>query len=192
MQAQNHHNTNSPISASTIYQSLNKKRFATSVSHSPTTAPSTQTSNKPSRNRANLLYHIRGRIHGCHSKPLNHTHKTFIRPIVDYRAPIYASLPQKTLNQIAACERKIIHRIFRLPDRHFSNLVHADTNTTRIQDRLITLQKRYIDRTLNSLNEIAIQTLHTSHKFQTLDGTLLNRVPRVPRRKQKYPCAHTT
>jgi hypothetical protein len=192
MQAQNHHNTNSPISASTIYQSLNKKRFATSVSHSPTTAPSTQTSNKPSRNRANLLYHIRGRIHGCHSKPLNHTHKTFIRPIVDYRAPIYASLPQKTLNQIAACERKIIHRIFRLPDRHFSNLVHADTNTTPIQDRLITLQKRYIDRTLNSLNEIAIQTLHTSHKFQTLDGTLLNRVPRVPRRKQKYPCAHTT
>jgi hypothetical protein len=95
MQAQNHHNTNSPISASTIYQSLNKKRFATSVSHSPTTAPSTQTSNKPSRNRANLLYHIRGRIHGCHSKPLNHTYKTFIRPIVDYRAPIYASLPQK-------------------------------------------------------------------------------------------------
>jgi hypothetical protein len=95
MQDKNHHNTNSPISASTIYQSLNKKRFATSVSHSPTTAPSTQTSNKPSRNRANLLYHIRGRIHGCHSKPLNHTYKTFIRPIVDYRAPIYASLPQK-------------------------------------------------------------------------------------------------
>ncbi|KAJ3616946.1 hypothetical protein MTP99_018889 [Tenebrio molitor] len=136
---------------------------------------------------SNLLYHIRGRIHGCHPKTLNHTYKTFIRPIIDYRAPIYASLPQKTLNQIAACERRIIRRIFRLPDRHPSNLVHLDTNTTPIQDRLTTLQKKYIDRTINSHNEIAIQTLHTSHKLPTLNGTLLNRIPRVPRLKQKHP-----
>jgi hypothetical protein len=42
---------------------------------------------KKSRNRANLLYRIRGRIRGCDSKTLYHTYKSYIRPVIEYRGP---------------------------------------------------------------------------------------------------------
>ncbi|KAH0814159.1 hypothetical protein GEV33_008632 [Tenebrio molitor] len=34
---------------------------------------------------------IRGRICGCDPKTLYHTYKSFIRPVIEYRAPIYAT-----------------------------------------------------------------------------------------------------
>ncbi|CAH1382775.1 unnamed protein product [Tenebrio molitor] len=46
-------------------------------SHNCSLHPDVQQTLKKTRNRANLLYHIRGRIHGCHPKTLNHTYKTY-------------------------------------------------------------------------------------------------------------------
>ncbi|KAJ3631877.1 hypothetical protein MTP99_012982 [Tenebrio molitor] len=97
---------------------------------------------KKTKNRANLLYRVRGRIRGCDPKPLLHTYKTFIRPIAEYRSPLYASLYPASLNQLSACERRILRRIFRLHCSFPSAHLHQTTQTTSIQDRLQHLQKR--------------------------------------------------
>jgi hypothetical protein len=142
---------------------------------------------KKSRNRANLLYRIRGRIRGCDSKTLYHTYKSYIRPVIEYRAPIYATLYPALLHQISACERRMLRRIFRLPDRFPSDNLHQETNTIPIQSRLKELQSRYVTRTLNSNNALAIQTLSSSFKYPSRDGRLLNRIPKIPKRKLKHP-----
>jgi hypothetical protein len=120
---------------------------------------------KKSRNRANLLYRIRGRIRGCDSKTLYHTYKSYIRPVIEYLAPIYATLYPALLHQISACERRMLRRIFRLPDRFPSDNLHQETNTIPIQSRLKELHSRYVTRTLNSNNALAIQTLSTRHEM---------------------------
>ncbi|EFA08371.1 putative RNA-directed DNA polymerase from transposon BS-like Protein [Tribolium castaneum] len=142
---------------------------------------------KKVRNRSNLLRHLMGNFQGCHSRTLLHTYNTFIRPVIEYRAPIYASLPHTKTHRIATCERQILRRIHRLDRFHASNSLHQDTNTTPITDRLHKLQQNYIKRTLNNNNTIAQNTLNTSHKFLTRDNTLRNRVPRIPRRKLPHP-----
>jgi hypothetical protein len=70
---------------------------------------------KKSRNRTNLLYRILRRIRGCNPKTL-YTYKSFIRSVIEYRAPICATLYPALLHQISACERRMLRRIFRLPD----------------------------------------------------------------------------
>ena len=142
---------------------------------------------KKVRNRANLLSLIRGRIRGCNPKTLLFTYKSFIRPIIEYRAPLYASLSQRSLNKISACERKILRRILKLDPNYPSMHVHSLAKTPPITSRLTELQQKYINRTLNSTNPIAIQTLHTSHKYPTVDNRLLNRIPKKPKTKFKHP-----
>jgi hypothetical protein len=44
-----------------------------------------------------------------------------------------------------------------------------------------------VTRTLNSNNALAIQTLSTSFKYPSRDGRLLNRIPKIPKRKLKHP-----
>jgi hypothetical protein len=139
---------------------------------------------KKSRNRTNLLYRIRGRIRGCDPKTLYHTYKSFIRPVIEYRAPIYATLYPAILHQISACERRMLRRI---PDRFPSNNLHQETNTIPIQSRLKELQSRYVTLTLNSNNALAIQTLSTSFKYPSRDGRLHNRIPKIPKHKQNTP-----
>ncbi|KAJ3634556.1 hypothetical protein MTP99_007508 [Tenebrio molitor] len=63
----------------------------------------------------------------------------------------------------------------------------SETNTIPIQSRLKELQSRYVTRTLNSNNALAIQTLSTSFKYPSRDGRLLNRIPKIPKRKLKHP-----
>ncbi|KAJ3645701.1 hypothetical protein Zmor_023341 [Zophobas morio] len=157
-------------------------------SHNCSLNPDLETSLKKVRNRCNLLYHIRGRIRGCNPETLKFTYNTYIRPIIYYRAPIYATLAKKSLEKIAACERKILHRIYRLNYKFSSMHVHQRTKSTPILDRLKTLQRKYVIRTINANNNtIALNTLHTSHKYLAANNRLLNRLPRVPKHKIKFP-----
>jgi hypothetical protein len=130
---------------------------------------------KKSRNRAYLLYRIRGRIRGGDPKTLYHTYKSFIRPVIEYRAPIYATLYPALLRQISA-------------GSFDSPTGSPPTTSTRkpTQSRLKELQSRYVTRTLNSNNALAIQTLSTSFKYPSRDGRLLNRIPKIPKRKLKH------
>lgn len=145
---------------------------------------------RKARNRSNLLRRIQGRFRGCDVQSLLHTYNTFIRPILDYRAPIYASLKPRLFQLILSTERKILRRIFRLHFRHPSDQVYPDTETIPITDRLVTLQQNYITRTLNAINNpIAIETLQTSAKPLNRLQVPVNRIPRKPRSKLKHPPA---
>jgi hypothetical protein len=76
-----------------------------------------------------------------------------------------------------------LHRMFRPPTGS------PPTTSTRkpTQSRLKELQSRYVTRTLNSNNALAIQTQSTSFKYPSRDGRLLNRIPKIPKRKLKHP-----
>ncbi|CAH1371432.1 unnamed protein product, partial [Tenebrio molitor] len=73
---------------------------------------------------------IRGRIRGCDPKTL------------------YATLYPARFHQNSACERRMIRRIFRMPDRFPSDNLYQETNTIQIQSRFKQLQRRYVSRTL--------------------------------------------
>ncbi|EFA13674.2 hypothetical protein TcasGA2_TC008560 [Tribolium castaneum] len=90
------------------------KYLGVTFSHTCSLAPDINETLKKVRNRANLLYLIRGRLHGCSPQTLLYTYNSFIRPVIEYRAPIYASIPLNQLLQIASTERRILQKIFRL------------------------------------------------------------------------------
>ncbi|KXZ75796.1 Histone H3-like Protein [Tribolium castaneum] len=90
------------------------KYLGVTFSHTCSLAPDINETLKKVRNRANLLYLIRGRLHGCSPQTLLYTYNSFIRPVIEYRAPIYASIPLNQLLQIASTERRILRKIFRL------------------------------------------------------------------------------
>ncbi|KAK9878168.1 hypothetical protein WA026_021184 [Henosepilachna vigintioctopunctata] len=60
---------------------------------------------KKVRNRANLLYALKGRIRGCNPYTLLNTYKTFLRPVISYRCLLYATLQKRFVKQIESCER---------------------------------------------------------------------------------------
>ena len=101
--------------------------------------PDLENTLKKIRNRSNLLHQIRGRISGCNHQTLKHTYNTFIRPICDYRAPIYATLSKKSLHKITACERKILRRAFRLHPKYPSMHMYPRTNAISIPNHLKTI-----------------------------------------------------
>jgi hypothetical protein len=140
---------------------------------------------KKARNRANLLYKIRGRLRGCAPETLLYTYNSFIRPVIEYRALLYSTLPKRAAFKIYSFERHILRDMFRLHRQHPSNTLYDVTKTTPISERLTLHQARYVERTLNGNNTIAKQTLHTSHKLPTKNG-LLNRVPKKPKVKTKH------
>jgi hypothetical protein len=140
---------------------------------------------KKARNRANLLYKIRGRLRGCAPETLLYTYNSFIRPVIEYRALLYSTLPKRASFKIYSFERHILRDMFRLHRQHPSNTLYDVTKTTPISERLTLHQARYVERTLNGNNTIAKQTLHTSHKLPTKNG-LLNRVPKKPKVKTKH------
>jgi hypothetical protein len=142
---------------------------------------------KKARNRANLLYKIRGRLRGCAPETLLHTYNSFIRPVFEYRALLYSTLPKRAAFKMYSFERHILRDMFRLHRQHPSNTLYSYdvTKTTPISERLTLHQARYVERTLNGNNTIAKQTLHTSHKLPTKNG-FLNRVPKKPKVKIKH------
>ncbi|RZB39729.1 hypothetical protein BDFB_013386, partial [Asbolus verrucosus] len=113
----------------------------------------------------------------------------FYPPLIEYRAPLYASLPSRLQNQIAFCERKILRMIFRLHFRHPSHLVHSDTNTTSILTRLTTFQQKYINRTEKNNNSLARQNLCVTFKIPltTRINRHFNFLRRIPNRKLRHP-----
>jgi hypothetical protein len=122
---------------------------------------------------------IRGRFRGCNSSTLLHTYNAnaFIRPIIEYRALIYPSVPKRALFRISLFERHILRNIFRLDYQHPSNTLHELTKTTPITPCCTHYHARYTERTLNGNNTLAQQALHTPYKLPT-KTRLINRVPK--------------
>lgn len=138
---------------------------------------------KKAKNRSNLLYALRGKIKGCHPKTLTHTYKTYIRPIFDYRAVTYSTIPSKLLKQIQSFERATLRKIHRLPNTFPSNEIHITSNTPPITDRLTILQSKYVKRTLSSTILPAKTTLLTPPTLNNPGRP----PPRKPKKKMRHP-----
>lgn len=142
-------------------------------------APDLKTTLNKFRNRSNLLKALTVRLKGCKPDTLLHTYKTFVRPLIDYRAPLYSTLSNRQLNDLRAAERKIIRRIYRLNYRFPSDqlFAHTKANIDPIHTRLTTLQHKYTHRRI-------------SGNIPELTSTLLlapGPLTRKPKRKLKYP-----
>ncbi|KAH0809453.1 hypothetical protein GEV33_013339 [Tenebrio molitor] len=59
---------------------------------------------KKARNRANLLYKIRGRSRGYAPQTLLHTYNSFIQPVFEYRVLLYSTLPKRAAFRIYSFE----------------------------------------------------------------------------------------
>jgi hypothetical protein len=123
---------------------------------------------KKARNRANLLYKIRGRSRGYAPQTLLHTYNSFIQPVFEYRVLLYSTLPKRAAFRIYSFEGYILRDIFRLHRQHPSNTLYDVTKTTPISEWLTQYQARYVERTLNGNTTIA-KYYNTTHTTQTPD-----------------------
>ncbi|EFA13629.1 putative RNA-directed DNA polymerase from transposon X-element-like Protein [Tribolium castaneum] len=114
------------------------------------------------RQRAGIISRLRGGLQGCSSETLHHTYKTFIRPVIEFRAVLYVSLNSPEIERLISCERKILRKIFDLYFKFPSERLYEHIGAHSINERLKKLQSSYVLRTLRSQNEIAKQTLRTS------------------------------
>lgn len=112
--------------------------------------------------KLNLLRAVHGKWGGCHPQTLIHTYKTFIRPLIEYRAVILAQAKPHILERLLALERRIIRSCLNLNPRYPSNLVHELAKLPPLPTRLQHLQSRYVLRTISSDNPSAKATLLSS------------------------------
>ncbi|KAG5862431.1 hypothetical protein JTB14_009993 [Gonioctena quinquepunctata] len=78
------------------------------------------------RQRASILRSLGGHFGRCHPEILLHTYKTFIRPILDYKANIYAVLTERQEYSIKTTERRILRTCQYLPRLSPSNRVYIN------------------------------------------------------------------
>lgn len=138
--------------------------------------PDLQTTLNKVRQRANLLSALRGSIKGCHPSTLQHTYKTFIRPLIEYRSVLLSTAPSRLLHKCTTAERRILRKIHSLHYLHPSLTIYEDTHMTPITQRLTTLQNKFVKRTITSANPISTSTLTTPI-----------RPSRIPKTKKPYP-----
>ncbi|XP_072394921.1 uncharacterized protein [Diabrotica undecimpunctata] len=103
------------------------------------------------RKRFNLLKVLTGKISGTSSKTLLHTYKTFVRPIVKYKACVYIFLKPHQLNAIIATERRILRYCMRKDWSYPSAHIYILANITPIKDRILSLSRKYILRTIANM-----------------------------------------
>lgn len=111
--------------------------------------------------RSRLLGMVNGRLQGCNTATLVHTYKSFIRPLVDYRALCLTQAPHSLITRLQKCENRILRRCLRVSRFHPSTEVYKLAKITPITTRLCHLQKKFVARTINSDNVPAQQTLLT-------------------------------
>lgn len=134
------------------------------------------------RQRASILKLINCNYKGCNPDTLLHTYKTFIRPLIDYRAPLYASINPSQQHRILSTERRILRYILRLPYRFPSNQLYTYANLQPITDRLTHLQQRFIHRAINN-NSPSNSTLLTPFYITPTNRQL----PKLPKKKSTFP-----
>lgn len=132
------------------------------------------------RQRASLLSALCGRFGRCHPKTLIHTYKTFIRPIAEYKATLYSTLPNRLKHSFLTVDRRLLRRCQYLPFRSPSNQVYTHTNLSPLPSRFQDLQRAYVKRTLSNNNNLLAQT--TLRRPWNGRRLLMNRKP-----KKKIP-----
>ena len=100
--------------------------------------------------RGNLLRRLRGRSWGCNSRTTLRVYKQYIRPVLEFGAPLLTSAPQTTLNKLAQTERMLIRRATYCPPRTRNDEIYQIANIQPLTVRLQMLKDKYMDKTANN------------------------------------------
>lgn len=79
----------------------------------------------------------------------------FIRPLVDFKALVYAAVRLNLLQHLLSLERRFVRRFNDLEWRHPSADVYNHTSIKLLDERLRYLQKRFINRCLQGTSASA-------------------------------------
>ena len=99
--------------------------------------------------RLNLLKSLCGTSWGANTETILYTYRTFIRPIIEYGAILFAHADQKLLNKLQAIEIPTIKLAYDLPPWTTNYWCHQVINFTPILERLKTLSKKFIEHNKN-------------------------------------------
>lgn len=136
-------NTPVPLSTQATYLGINLHQYLNWT-------PEIKLISKRVSTRMNLIKSLKGRPAGCSSSTLLHTYKTFIRPLYDYRFACFTQLSDNQLHRILQQERRCLRVCLYLHSQYASEEVHPLANIEPINDRILSIQKKFTQRSLQS------------------------------------------
>ena len=104
---------------------------------------------KKCKNRLNLLKSMCGNGWGANSETILYTYRTYIRPLMEYGAVLYAYGDESLLQKIQAIETTAIKIAFDLPPWTLNYFCYKHITFTPILDRLKHLAKSFIRKNKN-------------------------------------------
>ena len=87
-----------------------------------------------------------GKDWGANTEIILYSYRTFIRPVLEYGAALYAYADQSLLNKIQAIETTAIKIAFDLPPWTLNYWCYRQVHFTPILDRLKSLAKSFIHK----------------------------------------------
>lgn len=130
------------------------------------------------RRRASLLKMLNGGIKGCKPETLLHTYKTFIRPVLQYRAPLITTARKSLVDRLASFERSVLRVCLGLQRDHPSDEVYRLAGVEPIAVRLTRAQQNYISRAILREHGPVLDTIGLPHG--PITSTPKNKVPYWP------------
>ena len=117
------------------------------------------------KKRLNLLKTIRGKDWRASPETLLYTYKSYVRPILEYGAILFAHSDDKLQKKIQAIETEAIKIAYRLPPWTTNFWCYQYTNFENILDRLKSQAKRFL--TINSDDELIKPLIEASKMSKT-------------------------
>ena len=97
----------------------------------------------------NLLKAIKGKDWGANPNRIIYTYKTYIRPIIEYGAILFAYSDNKLLTKIQSIETNAIKLAHRLPPWTTNTWCYTFVSFENILDRLKSQAKQFLDKNSN-------------------------------------------
>ena len=97
-------------------------------------------------NRLNLLKALCGHSWGANAETIMYTYRTFIRPIIEYGAVLFAHADKKLLDKLQAIETHAIKLAYDLPPWTLNYWCYQMINFKPILERIKDLAKQFIEK----------------------------------------------
>ena len=96
--------------------------------------------------RLNLLKALCGKSWGADAETIMYTYRTFIRPIIEYGAVLFAHADQKLLTKLQAIETHAIKLAYDLPPWTLNYWCYKDVNFKPILERIKEQAKKFVEQ----------------------------------------------
>ena len=99
--------------------------------------------------RLNLLKTISGRSWGANEETIMYTYRTFIRPVIEYGAVLYAHADEYLLKKLQSIETRAIKIAYDLPPWTTNYWCYQSISFTPILERLKDQAKQFVEKNWN-------------------------------------------